>query len=151
DILPDTGQYTIALLARLNAVSADGYSKLIDFDNGAADPGLYNYFGHLIFYGYSAGGNQVVIGPDYADIVLTRDKSGAIAGYDGGKLQFAITDLPGNKAVVIASDILRFFIDDGFSGGTENSSGAVARIRVWNGALDAADVLELTDTIFHDG
>jgi hypothetical protein len=149
-ILPATGRYTIGLQARMDGVSGDGYSKLVDFANGTLDPGLYDYFGHLDFYSYPGAGSPV-IGTGYGDIVLTRDKSGAVAGYYNGNLQFWTSDSIHGWGVVNASDILRFFVDDSVGSGTEMSSGAVARIRVWNDALSAADVRELTDTIFHDG
>jgi len=149
-ILPAAGQYTIALQARLNGVSSDGFSKLMDFANGTLDVGLYDYLGHLTFFSYS-GGSNAPIGTQYGDIVLTRDKSGAIAGYYNGKLQFWLTDAKLNFGIVDGSDTLRFFLDDSTHTGMEMSAGAVARVRVWKDALSATDVLELTDAIFHNG
>lgn len=153
NILPAAGRYTIDLQARLGSVSGDGYSKLIDFANASTDVGLYNYLGHLHFHNYGSNGTGVgvVFGANYGDIVLTRDKSGAIAGYYNGSLQFWTTDSINGWGVVSGADVLRFFIDDSLGGGTENSSGAVARIRVWSDALSAVDVLKLIDAIFHDG
>ena len=60
NILPAAGQYTIALRARLDGVSGDGYSKLLDFAHGTADYGLYDYLGHLIFYNYSGAGSALI-------------------------------------------------------------------------------------------
>jgi hypothetical protein len=151
-ILPAAGRYTIALQARLGAVSGDGYSKLIDFANATADVGVYDYLGRLEFYSYGAfAAGGIVLGTDYGDIVLTRDKSGAIAGYYKGLLQFWTTDAINGWGIVSPDSVLRFFVDDTHGAGTENSSGAVARIRVWTDALSAEDVRQLTDSIFHDG
>jgi hypothetical protein len=150
NILPEAGQYTIALQERLDGVSSDGYSKLIDFANGTADFGLYDYLSHLTFFDYN-GGSSASIGTQYADIVLTRDKSGALAGYYDGKVQFWTTDSIRTLGVVDGSNTLRFFLDDNHGAGMEMSAGAVARVRVWKDALSAADVLQLTDSIFHNG
>jgi Concanavalin A-like lectin/glucanases superfamily len=147
-ILSSSGSYTIALLARITTTSS--YRKFIDFDNATADTGLYNNNGFLEFYSY-AGGNSTVIGTKYADIVLSRDSSGGLAGYYNGALQFSIDDAANQWGVVDASNTLRFFLDDHVGGGVEDSDGAVARVRLWDGVLNAQEVQELTDPIFADG
>ena len=61
NFLPSSGDYTIALQARIHDTSPDSYSKLIDFNNGATDKGLYDYLGILDFYSYSGGSATPVI------------------------------------------------------------------------------------------
>jgi len=151
-ILPSSGVYTIAVQARITNTSTDGYSKLIDFDNGTTEYGLYDYNGGLVFYYF-----PVVFMPtkqilaNYGDIVLTRDGSGTLSGYYDGALQFTLDDSPNGFGIIHVSDKLRFFLDDTASAGTEQSDGAVARIRIWTDALSAAEVAHLTDPIFIDG
>jgi len=149
NLLASGNSYTIALLARITIDPlGDGYSKLIDFNNGATYPGLYDAFGQLRFYNLDAGANAV-IGANYADIVLTNDGV-TLSGYYNGIPQFATGDAF-QWGDVGANNTLRFFLDDIGSGGTEASPGAVARIRIWNAALSPAQVLELTDPVFEDG
>ena len=70
-------------------------------------------------------------------VVLTRDGSGQVVGYVNGRPQFAFLD-SGNDGVIVG-DTLRFFKDDG----GEESAGAVARIRLFDTALSAAEVAAL--------
>src|SRR5262249_6018853 len=125
-ILPNHATYTIALQARDDSASGDGYNKLIDYDNGADDYGLYDYFNHLIFYSYSAGAAAPMIPGNYGDIVVTRDADAVISGYYNGALQFTTDDSIQQWGRVYAPDVLRFFLDDVHGGGTEASAGAVA-------------------------
>jgi len=151
NILPGSGVYTIALQARIHNMSPDNYSKLIDFSNGASDKGLYTYLGILDFYSYSGGSATPVIKLAYGDIVLTRDGSNMLAGYYNGSRQFSLDDSTNSWGVISVANTLRFFLDDSVGTGLEASPGAVARIRIWNTALSAAEVAQLTDPIFVDG
>lgn len=149
-ILPSPYVYTIALQARITNTSPDGFSKLIDFTNGTADSGLYDQDGALRFYYYASSPTKQ-IGADYGDIVVTRDAAGALRGYYNGAPQFSIDDSANPIGVIDASDKLRFFLDDSVGAGTEQSTGAVARIRIWDNALGATAVAQLTDPIFANG
>jgi hypothetical protein len=149
-ILSSPGVYTIALQVRITDTSVDLFSKYIDFNNATADAGLYDNGGRLEFYPQSSG-SGLVIGTKYADVVLTRDGSGLVAGYFNGMPQFSYDDSVVQLGVIDAANTLRFFLDDTVGAGTEQSPGAVARIRIWDGALDAEAVKELTDPIFADG
>jgi len=149
NLLSSNNAYTIALLARITPDPLwDGYSKLIDFNNGTTYPGLYDNYGYLRFYNLAAGAG-VVFQTKYADIVLTNDGT-TLSGYYNGVLQFA-TGNAFQWGDVGVDNTLRFFLDDSGSGGTEASPGAVARIRIWNGALSGAEVQLLTDPLFADG
>jgi hypothetical protein len=147
-ILSSSGTYTIALQARITTTA--GFRKYIDFDNGTADFGLYDNTGRLEFYSYPSG-SDIVIGTKYADVVLTRDGSGVLAGYYNGIPQFSADDSQSQWGVFDGSDTLRLFLDDDIGSGTEDSDGAVARVRLWDGVLNAQEVQELTDPIFADG
>jgi len=148
NLLSSNNSYTIALLARITPDPLwDGYSKLIDFNNGTTYPGLYDNYGYLRFYNLVAGASAV-FNTTYADIVLTNNGT-TLSGYYDGILQFATGDAF-QWGDVGVDNTLRFFLDDIGSSGTEASPGAVARIRIWNGALSDAEVLALTDPIFAD-
>ena len=77
----------------------------------------------------------------YADVAFTRAADGLIAAYTNGAPQFTYPDSNGQSIVGI--DGLRFFKDDG---ATEASAGSVARIRVYDGALTPAEVLDIEQT-----
>ncbi len=133
--------YSIVIDARLAEIS--GYRRLVDFSNGASDLGLYDFGGVLRFYNFAFGTPELIRANTYARIVLTRDARGRIAGYVDGRLAFPPTDDSQQGAAVIGLDILRFFQDDGSVTG-EDSAGAVARIRLYDGALTADEVLGLS-------
>ncbi len=67
----------------------------------------------------------------YADLTMTRAASGAVKVYLANTPQIAFTDALGGS--MIGSDGLRFFTDDG----SEEEAGSLARLRVFNGVLDA--------------
>lgn len=149
-IVPNPYVYTIALQARITNDSSDGFSKLIDLNNGTSDSGVYVQEGALRFYYYATSPTKQ-IGSDYGDIVVTRNAAGTLRGYYNGALQFSIDDSANPIGFIGESDNLRFFLDDGVGTGTEQSAGAVARIRIWDDALDATAVARLTDPIFANG
>jgi hypothetical protein len=124
--------YSIVLLARLDTTTS--YVRLLDFKTASTDYGLYNLSGNLTFYNsVSPTGSGVPIGTtSYAQIVLTRSASGTVAGYVNGVAQFSFSD-SSQDAVVSAANELRLFKDDG----AENSSGKIARLRLYTTALTA--------------
>jgi len=126
------GVYTIIIQFRFSTIT--GYRRLIDFKNGTVDEGLYTLNGALHFYNIS-GGVEPLVQPDvFVQVMLTRDRQKRVCGYVNGRLQFSFTD-EGDEAVINNGDTLRFFRDDG---PTEQSAGAVARIRIYSGALIVA-------------
>jgi hypothetical protein len=150
-ILPNLDTYTIAMTARITATSSDFYNKLIDFANGTAEFGVYDTFSHLRFYNYVGAPTKDIL-TNYGDIVLTREVDGTLAGYYDGALQFSNDDSSFKWGVIEATaDKLRFFLDDFLGSGTEQSAGAVARIRIWTVPLSAAEVARLPESIFNDG
>lgn len=131
------GTYTIVVLFKLNEV--DGYRRIIDFKNGTSDNGLYIQGGLLRFYP-QAQGNTTIAPSTYVQVVLTRNAGGTVTGYVNGVQQFSFDDSASNDAVIDANT-LRFFRDNESGGvATEHSAGSVARIRLYDSALNAGEV-----------
>lgn len=143
DVLSNHGVYTIALLFRFD--SDTGFRRIIDFKNNTEDDGLYYNNGDLGFFPYTESTIKVAANT-YALIVLTRDASGILKGYVNGVLAFAADDSTNQYGVIDSNNKLIFFKDDGMS---EESGGAVSRIRIWNGALSGDRISALSGlTIF---
>jgi hypothetical protein len=140
--LVDPLQYSVVMLTRLADVSA--YRRLLEFENGTAENGVYVHDGKLAFYqaGPHEGPSAVVTKNAYAEIAFTNGTPspgmGQVVGYVNGVPQFTFGTVEGRF-----DDELRFFQDA--SGGTvnEDSAGAVSRIRVYDGALTPAEVTSI--------
>jgi hypothetical protein len=137
-----TGSYSIVMLARLN--DTGGYRRLIDFANGTVDTGFYVHSGNLALYSATSGNSAELVTPKaYAQIALTRDANGIVNGYvNRTRVLGPYDDSTTGAAKISPADVLRFFIDDAVNPG-EDSAGAVARIRVYDGPLSAAEVATL--------
>jgi Concanavalin A-like lectin/glucanases superfamily len=144
-----TGSYSIAIQFRLENV--DGYRRLVDFSTGTTDRGLYNLNGQLNYYPLVNGSRSPppIVANRYTDVVLTRDAATTrVVGYVDGREEIAFDDANGDA--VFQPDLpVRFFKDDNLVGG-EESAGAVARIRVYDGALTAAEVADLSGVTLAD-
>jgi Concanavalin A-like lectin/glucanases superfamily len=141
---PTTGviegtEYTIELLFRFDRL--DGYRKIIDFKEGTDDDGLYVLDGCLNFYPRHPRAAIPIEADSYVQVVLTRDPSSFVVGYVDGIRQFAFRDAA--ALAEIASETLRFFVDDSITGGDEYSSGAVSQIRLYDRPLTANEVAAL--------
>ncbi len=134
--------YSIEVLFRFDLL--DGYRKVIDFKNGAADDGLYVMDGCLTFFPKEQDALTKIGSDSYVQIVLTRDAADRVVGYVDGVRQFAFNDR-GGLAKVGGSDSLRFFVDDATTN-REWSSGAVSQIRLFDQALTANEVALLACT-----
>jgi hypothetical protein len=139
-VYPDT--YTIELLFRFDQVQ--GYRKIVDVKDGSDDSGLYVLEGCLTFFPVDEGPTTAIVLNAYAHVVLTRDSTGRVAGYVDGVRQFAFQD--GDGLAEIASDTLRFFVDDSETR-REYSEGAVTRIRLYDRALTANEVAALACSV----
>ncbi len=133
--------YSIALLFRFDEIS--GYRRIVDFKNGASDTGLYNLNGNLHFYNITGGTSAPIQANTYVQVVLTRDSAKNVVGYVNGVQQFSFVDTS-DLALIDANNTLRFFKDDN-AVPNEDSGGAVARIRLYNGALTPSEVAALTE------
>jgi len=137
-VLPND-TYTIVMLFSLEQTSS--YRRIADFKNGTSDNGLYAQNGHLYFYPSGYGSSVSISANTYVQVVITRDNSGTVTGYIDGVQQFQFSDNSG-LAVIDSNNTLRFFRDD--NNANEASAGAVARIRLYNGALTASQVAALS-------
>ncbi|HTG46874.1 MAG TPA: hypothetical protein VK646_04390 [Actinomycetota bacterium] len=132
------GPYTIELLFRLEQVG--GFRKLVDFDGGTRDAGLYDLDGCLNLFPKVTGRPAGMRQDFYAHVVLTRDRNGAVVGYLDGIRRFAFEDR--NGLALVHGNVLRLFMDD-LRTRREYSGGAVARVRLFDRALAADEVTAL--------
>jgi Concanavalin A-like lectin/glucanases superfamily len=134
--------YTIAVRFRFDVL--DGFRRIIAVKDATLNGGLYNFNGQLNFYPAATGsGNPPPFAPGaYAQAIVTRDAATEeVVGYVNGHKEISFID--GNDdATVGPAGVLRFFKDDDSVGG-EESAGAVARIRLWDGPLTTAQVAAL--------
>ena len=167
-IAPDN--YSAVFLVRFDDTGGTGmipsvlpntFRKILDFKNLSSDSGLYNQNGLLSFYDSANLGSLAVAGmvevPDtYVQIVLTRDgATDLVAAYVDGTQAFSFTDTD-DLAVIndpnSTDEFLNFFIDDNIdptvlpTSEFEGSSGAVSRIRLFDGALTSEEVADLDRT-----
>ena len=127
--------YSIEMEFSLATVS--GFNKILDFQNLTSDRGLY-VNGGLIFFDLGSGGT--ITASTQVRVVLTRESAtNTLVGYVNGTQAFSLAD-PLGRAVFTAP--FQFFRDD--NGGTEASAGSVDLIRVYDGALTATEVANLT-------
>jgi len=140
--------YSIAVQFRLQEVT--GYRRLVDFSTSSTDRGLYNLNGQLNFYPIVTGTSspEPIAANRYVHVVLTRDPAGQVLGYVDGDQEISFTDSLGDAVFQPGSDV-RFFKDDAVIGG-EESAGAVTRIRVYDGALTAAEVASISGKTLAD-
>ncbi len=138
--------YTITILFRFDDTS--GWRRLLDFKDRSTDFGLYSYFGNLNFYPFVTGVGGAIAEGEYVQVTLTRSAQGDVRGYVNGNPEIEFLD-SGDDAVLSAENVLTFFQDDVVVSG-EHSSGAVARIRIWDSPLPPAAVATL-DRLTGDG
>ena len=134
--------YSIELSFKFDATS--GWRKIADFHNLADDTGFYQYFGNLNFYNVvTASQTDFSSGVD-VHVVLTRDSaSNTVTGYVNGVQRFSFVDSSPLATVTAPNNQLTFFVDDFATSQNEASSGTLNFLRVYNGALTAADVAAL--------
>lgn len=130
--------YTIVVLMRFDDIS--GYRRIIDFANRQSDDGLYSDNGDLAMYDQAEAANPTIAAGHWAQVVLTRSSAGRLKGFVDGVRQFSFDDSSTRLGVVTADNFLGFFRDDG----TEDTSGAVARIRLYDGPLSESKVAALS-------
>jgi hypothetical protein len=133
------GPYSIVILFRFEATS--GWRRILDFKDATSDTGLYSFEGGLNFYNEALGSGTPVVPGSYVQVVLTRDPLQQVTGYVDGDMQFSFPD-SGGLATVSAS-VLRLFRDTDPIFAGEASAGAIARLRIYDGALVPAAVAAL--------
>ena len=135
-----TNIYTIVMLFRLDQITA--YRRLVDFNAGTSDFGLYANNGSLNFYPVVNASTATIAAGNYVQVVLTRDGTNVV-GYVNGVQQFNFAD-NNNYGVISSANDLRFFKDDSTS---DDDSGAIARIRLYAAAMPPGQVALLDRTI----
>ena len=140
--------YSIAAQFRLEEVT--GFRRIVDLSTSTSDRGLYNLNGQLNFYPIVTGSTfpAPIQANEYTHVVLTRDVAGTVRGYVDGTEEISFTDSSGDAVFPPGTDV-RFFKDDALVGG-EESAGAVARIRVYDGALTPAEVADISGKTLAD-
>jgi len=136
--------YTIDFVVSLDTL--DGYRRLVEFKDLAADTGLYNYNTKLNFYNVATSVDDVFAAGKEARVTLTRDAAGQVTGYFNGVQQFQFDDAGGLATFSGANGIAYFFRDDNAVPG-EASSGSIDYLSIYDTALTAGDVANLTSPV----
>jgi len=134
-------RYTIAIKFRFDEV--DGYRRVVALkpdSHPASDTGLYVNDSDLVWYNRAQADLDDIGADQWVTVVLTRSANGVTRGYVGPDRVFAFVDSY-NRARIDPNRIIRFFRDDE---NDEESSGAVARIRLWDVVLTADQVARLS-------
>lgn len=158
------GAYTVRMVFVFDTVTS--WRKILDFDGGALDRGLYVYESALQHVIVPNGGatpdfetSRAMFAPGIVTgVTITRNPAGHVAGYidelpigaersgtntvpqnPSGSFDF---DDPAGTARLNAA-LARWFVDDSDTGGSEASSGTVRQISLWDRALTAGEVAQL--------
>ena len=119
-LLTRNDEYTIVLTVRL--------------DNFIGFRGLYVQGSTLRLYPY-AGSQTAPITTLYYQIALVRESNGTARAYVDGAEMFRLNDTSFAVAVLDNANTFRLLADDTQSAGFEQSSGAIARLTLYNRAL----------------
>lgn len=138
--------YSIEFYARFEVFGNGSYGKLVDFKNRGSDNGVYirNLSGnhHPVFYNINHGNpttNAFVQG-QFHHFVISRDEPGTdnVNVWLDGVPQWTFDDGSSNLAVADGpANILQLFVDDE---GSENPSGYVDYIRIYDGGVSQREV-----------
>ncbi|HEY2774462.1 MAG TPA: LamG-like jellyroll fold domain-containing protein [Candidatus Binatia bacterium] len=141
DPLIPLDHYSIAF--RFHFDGFGGYQRLVSFDGGVADCGLYSIGNVMTFFCGSGNTNIPFPADGYYDVVFTRASGGVVNGYINGNLALQFTDTTA-LSVIGVNESLRFFRDNECPAAcNENRSGTVSRIRLYDDALTADQVTAL--------
>ena len=147
--------YSIVFFARLDtlALPPNSISKILDFKNRTSDSGQYIVGGVPTFYDGllpEVPGVGLFVDGTYSQFVLTRDNAGTVSVYLDGAPLYNFADT--GNLTTLDVDLLTLFADDPNTTGVplglsiEAASGAIARLRLYDGALTADEVAGL-DTL----
>ena len=140
-----TSDYSIETTFSFSTLS--GFRKIIDFLDRTSDNGLYNLNTALNFFPVTTGPSNAFQPDVFAHLVVTRDAAGQFVGYVNGVQQISFTDATGLATFTGPNDIMRFFEDDFATGQGEASAGVVDFIKIYKGALTAAEVRALEQAV----
>jgi len=137
--------FSLGIVFKLSSVGAGGnWVKVIDFDNGTSDNGLYFYNGQMSAYGTFEGSTAgSFTANETITLVATRSIGGPIKFYVNGSTTPLINNsLISNSQFRIQNDAnasLRFFVDND-DGDEFSPGGTVYEIRVWDGVLSSSQI-----------
>lgn len=129
-------RYTIVVKFRFDEVS--NYNRVIDFSRALSDDGAYVAGGHFVYYPNLLQSVSNITVDEWVNVVLTRSRAGRMRGYVDGEQVFDFTDTSAGKLNDL--NTLRFFRDND---NREETSGAVARIRLYDDGMTPAQVAQV--------
>ncbi len=139
--LTNTGDYSIAMNFDFSNLS--GYRKILDFDNLQLDYGLYTLGAALNFYPITVTQQGALSPSTPVELVFTRNAaSHLITAYVNGASLLSAVDTLSPAVFSGPAGIIYFFTDDTTVTGND-PTGSVQRIRLYDGALTAAQVTAL--------
>lgn len=136
----DPATYAIEIKFQFTT-NAPFWKKIVDYQDLAADAGVYVRSSSLTFAGSGThiGPNGVPANTEFVAVITRDGDTGLVSGYVDDVLQWSFID--GGNAAVASGNILNFFVDD--NGGAEAVAGSVDYIRIYDRAdLTVADVPE---------
>ena len=137
-ILANGGDWSLVI--RFLFTENAGFNKFVDFKNRTSDCG--EYVSPTIGFFCMANGGPVFTTDVFHDVVLTRDGGTSVyTAYLDGSLAFSAVDT--TNAIFDVNNGTMYFMGDDALQNTENSPGSVERIRIYDGALTAAEVSQL--------
>ena len=151
----DGDVYSIAVLMRFE--QTQNWAKIIDTVDLTIDDGIYATVETVELYPSGEQGNdEAFLSGQWYQLVVTRSLDGLTRVYVDGVLQLSHDDLESGYMAFSQEKLLTFFRDDEDTANSENSAGAVARIRLFDRALDPGEVAALEpnrvgEVIFRNG
>lgn len=143
----DSTNYTIVIRSLFTGSTYNGWRKIVDFKDRSTDLGFYSSPSNAsTLYNIGSGGSGAYNTSGVQQLtVITRDKAtNLFAAYIDGVQQFTVNDASGYGIFSTQFGLARFFEDD-FSGiNGEASNGAVDYIAIYDDALSASQVADLT-------
>lgn len=134
--------FSIAMIVQVENTSS--YGKLIDSNNLDSDFGVYTHNTGLRYYTAGQAVSGSFPGEALRQVVLTRSAGGQVTGYLDGVLQFQFDDADNAQLSRISpARVLHFLRDDNQTGNIEESNAVLHRLRLFDVALDADEVLAL--------
>lgn len=145
-LLTDPQSYSLGFRVKYGNVSP-GYRKIVSFLGTADDGGLYFLNGNLNFYPFGANASITYTVDTFYDFIFSRSSDDVIKVYivDGNgavtKVYEENDPTSASVPIVVGGKYqFLFFCDDTATNSEWTGSGAVRRLRVWNGPLEEADV-----------
>ncbi len=129
---------TYSIVVEFSFETLTSYQKILDFQNGSSDLGLYALEDFLYFYDFAISEAAVLSAGQLHRLVLTRSEpEQLVVGYLDGVEAFNFADTSG--AGVIESN-LALFQDDSTTDFEEAASGFVGLVQVHDTVLSASEV-----------